>query len=67
MNEQQKKMLEAIDRRNESIELLSQSFGAGMKKLDGQADDLLKTMKGIKAECHKLINLLGLLNRKEGI
>ena len=64
MKEQQKKMLEAIGRRNESIEMLAQSFGEGMKKLDGQADDLLENVKGIKKECHKLINLLGLLNRK---
>ena len=61
--EQQKKMLEAIQRRNESIELLSQSFGKGMKKLDDHADDLLKNLKEIKKEYHKLINFPVLLKQ----
>jgi len=61
--EQQQKMLEAIDRRNEIIESFGQSFGEGMKKLDDQADDLLKNLKEIKKESHKLMNLSGLLKQ----
>jgi len=55
--EQQKKMLEAIAQRNESIESFGKSFGEGMKKLDNQADDLLKNMKKLERTSHKLINL----------
>ena len=61
--EQQKKMLEAIERRNESIESLGRSFGEGMKKLDEQADDLLKNMKKLERTAHKLINLPGFLKQ----
>lgn len=53
--EQQKKMLEAIGKRNESIELLGKSFGEGMKKLDEQADDLLEKMGAIKEDAKKLV------------
>lgn len=55
--EQQKEMLEAIARRNESIESFGQSLGEGMKKLDEQADDLLNHMEKIKKQFHKLIHL----------
>ena len=63
MNDQQKKMLEAIERRNESIESLGRSFGEGMKKLDDQADDLLKNTKKLERTAHKLINLPGFLKQ----
>lgn len=61
--EQQKEMLEAIERRNESIESFGQSLGEGMKKLDEQADDLLKTTKKLERTTHKLINLPGFLKQ----
>lgn len=56
--EQQKKMLEAIGKRNESIELLGKSFGEGMKKLDEQADDLLEKIGIIKKMSNKLVRLI---------
>ncbi|GAH72052.1 unnamed protein product, partial [marine sediment metagenome] len=47
--EQQKRMLEAVDRRNESLDTFGKSLGEfgrafnkGMDKLDKHADDLLK-------------------------
>lgn len=61
--EQQKKMLESIGTLNENIESFGQSFGEGMKKLDDQADDMLKNMNELKKEFHKLINLPGLLKQ----
>lgn len=65
--EQQKKMLEAIGRRNESIESFGQSFGEGMKKLDGHADDMLKKIEEIEKEFHKLIALPGFLKHLKQI
>ena len=56
--ERQKKMLEAIGKRNESIELLGKSFGDGMKKLDTQADDLLEKTGTIKKKSNKLVRLI---------
>jgi len=46
--EQQKKMLELIIQRNESIKSLRQSVCEGMKKLDEQSDDLLKKLIKLK-------------------
>jgi len=61
--EQKKKLLEALERRNESIQLLGQSFGKGMEKLGEQADDMLKTMGKLQKLVHELINLPGLLKQ----
>ena len=46
--EEQKKMLELIIQRNESIKSLRQSVCEGMKKLDEQSDDLLKKLMKLR-------------------
>jgi len=52
--EQQIQLLEAIGKRNDAIESFGKSFGKGMKKLDGHADDMLGQMNGIKKQTRKL-------------
>ena len=59
----EQQMLEALDRRNESIDAFGRAFNKGMNKLDKQADDLLeqtadilKTINDIKKEVNKAMN-----------
>ena len=40
--EQQKKLLELIGKRNDAIERFGKEFGKGMEGLDKQADELLE-------------------------
>jgi len=48
--EYKKKMLESVLELNSNIDSFGKSFGEGMKKLDEQADDMLRIATEIKRE-----------------